>query len=164
MTTSTFPGAPAVLQRESDAVRVELARVDVKATALIGWAGTMVAILAAAVSVGHLPLPSTVAVVIGGTLLLAAAVTLLWGVIRPALPAPGAMGYGFARHAVAGSTDGLIDALRGNDHGTTQRLADELLQLSVLAQAKYRRLRHAVDLLLAALVVLVAALPLGALS
>ncbi|MFI7455472.1 Pycsar system effector family protein [Nonomuraea sp. NPDC049714] len=158
---TAFPGAPAALQREGDAVRAELARIDTKASALMGWAGTAFAILAATASVIRLPLLPLLAVSTGAALLAAAVTVLLW-VIRPALPAPGA-GYGFVRHAAAKDAGELL-AMLGAYANLEQRLAGEALRLSKLAVTKYRRLRTAVDLLLAALVCLVVALPLGVLS
>ncbi|GGK94325.1 hypothetical protein Ppa06_64730 [Planomonospora parontospora subsp. parontospora] len=149
--------ATAALQREADAARVELGRVDVKATALMSMAGTMFAILSAAVTVKTPPAAALAAVVVGAALLAAAIVTLLL-VIRPALPRRAADGTGFVRHAATG-TDQLVAALTADP---VDRLATEVIRLSGLARTKYARLRIAVDLLLAALAVLAAALPLGA--
>ncbi|MEU6721569.1 Pycsar system effector family protein [Nonomuraea sp. NPDC046802] len=159
--TVTFPGAPARLLRELEVVRAELARIDAKATALIGWAGTALAILAAAASVARLPLPALVAV-IAGTVLLAAAVAVLLTVIRPALPvsSQAAGGYGFVRHAAASTVQELIAGLNLNENGVSLQLGEELLQTSKLTDRKYRRLRLAVRLLLVALLAMAAALPL----
>lgn len=158
--TTSHAEIVAVLQREGELARSELARIDTKAAALMGWAGTGVAILAAAISMAALPLPATVAV-IAGAALLAAAVAVLLCVIRPALPTPG-RGYGFVRHA-AGDGAALLATLTIGEP-LTERLADEVARLSQLALTKYRRLRTAVDLLLAALTCLAAALPLGTIS
>jgi hypothetical protein len=159
--TVTFPGAPARLLRELEVVRAELARIDAKATALIGWAGTALAILAAAASIARLPLPALLAIV-AGTVLLAAAVAVLLAVIRPALPASNqaAGGYGFVRHAAAGTVEELIAGLNLNQSGISVQFGQELLQIAKLTDRKYRWLRRATHLLLFALLAMAAALPL----
>ncbi|MEU8364930.1 Pycsar system effector family protein [Nonomuraea sp. NPDC048882] len=159
-----FPGAPARLLRELEVVRAELARVDAKATALIGWAGTALAILAAAASITRLPL-AALAAVITAAVLLATAVATLLGVIRPALPTRrprgrAGAGYGFIRHAAAVDVGELIAGLACDASGVSQQLGEELLQASKLTARKYRWLRLAVHLLLGALLAMATALPL----
>jgi hypothetical protein len=148
------------LRAEADAARAELTRADGKAAALIGWAGTAFAILAAALSVASLPPLATGAVTLGAALL-AAAVAVLMVVIRPAIP-PRGQGTGFVRHAEATNADELLASLASTVPAT--RVADDVILLSALARTKYTRLRTAVDLLLAALLVLAVALLLGALA
>ncbi|MFD8564677.1 Pycsar system effector family protein [Streptosporangium canum] len=150
----------AALQAEADAVRLELARVDVKATALLGMAGTMFAVLAAAVTV-KLPPPAALISVALGAALLAAAIVMLLIVIRPALPRRGQGGTGFVTHADLTSPHELVATLVADPE---HRLANEVLRLSSLARTKYTRLRRGVHLLLTALAFLLAALPLGALT
>ncbi|GGS97695.1 hypothetical protein GCM10010156_64870 [Planobispora rosea] len=152
------PAAAEALQCEADAVRLELGRIDVKATALLGTAGTMFAVLAAALTV--IPPPAAaLAAVIAGAALLAAAIVVLLIVIRPALPRCGRSGTGFIAHADAADVEALIGSLTADPE---QRLGTEILGLSALTRTKYRRLKAAVHLLLAALAMLVTALPLGA--
>ncbi|WP_157255042.1 Pycsar system effector family protein [Nonomuraea typhae] len=148
----------AIVKGEADAARAELARVDAKAAALMGWSGTAFAILAAAAGLVTLPSIWTTATVVLGAALLAAAVAVLLCVVRPAL-APKKGRYGFLAHAATGDPQQLLAALLTDP---TARLADEALRLATLTAAKYRRLRLAVDLLLVALAVLAAALPIGA--
>ncbi|GGS84567.1 hypothetical protein GCM10010156_48990 [Planobispora rosea] len=150
----------AILQAEAEAACTELGRIDIKATALLSMAGTMFAIASAAITV-KVPPPAELSAVGLGTVFLAAAIVMLLIVIRPALPRRGQNGYGFAAHAEATGPDELVTALTADPE---HRLATEVLRLSLLARAKYTRLRRGVHLLLAALAVLVAALPLGVLA
>jgi hypothetical protein len=164
-TLNGFPGAPAFLQRELDGVRAELTRADAKATGLIGWAGTMIAILVAAAGIARLPLPALWAIIAAAVLLAAGVAVLLAGVIMPALPGRRDrgrvdVGYGFVRYAAAASIQAVVDGLAANSTGITHRLGSELIQSSTLTDRKYRRLQLAVLLLLGALVAMVAALVL----
>lgn len=152
---------PAELKDAVLGTRAELARIDGKAAALMGWSATFVAIVIAAASIaaGAKTLPSAWAMtaVLLGAVLLAAAVAVLLGVIRPALR-PKSGRFGFMAHAAAGDTAQVLAVFTADP---TPRLVEEVVGLAVLAATKYRRLRVAVDLLRAALAVLVTALPLG---
>ncbi|GAA2875517.1 hypothetical protein GCM10010517_36430 [Streptosporangium fragile] len=140
-------------------VRAELARADTKAATLLSLAGTATSVVGALAALGatRLPGPAQTAVWVGAGLLAAAVAVLLWAV-RPALARPGA-GFGWAVYAY--STPDALAATTPTDRGHHQRA--ELIGLSCLARAKYRRIRLAVDLMFAALTVLVAVLPMGAL-
>ncbi|WP_396788071.1 Pycsar system effector family protein [Microbispora sp. H10949] len=74
-------------------------------------------------------------------------------VVRPHIPRTG--GTAFVVHARAASPDALVSTITTSTAG---RVAADVWLLSRLAVAKYRRLRLAVDLLLAALLVLAVAL------
>ncbi|MFI7632441.1 Pycsar system effector family protein [Microbispora rosea] len=150
-----------VLRAEADAARAELARVDSKAAALIGWAGTGFAVISAAATITTLPIAAT-AVVVGGAALLAAAVAVLLTVIRPSIPRRD--GTGFVRIAALRDGEQLQELVSVDLVEQRRQAAAHVVRLSQIALAKYRRLRAAVDLLLVALVVLAAALPLGVLA
>lgn len=155
------PDALNHLRAETDAARAELARIDGKAAALIGWAGTAFAVVSAAATVTTLPTAATAAIVAGAGLL-AAAVAVLLTVIRPRIPRHG--GTGFVRIARLRDREQLQELVPVTPTAQRSQAANDVLMLSRIALAKYRCLRLAVDLLLAALVVLAAALPLGVLA
>jgi hypothetical protein len=151
----------AALDREATAARAELARGDSKAGTLIGFAGTeftLLTAIGAAVSshltpIGQIGLWSAVAA-------LATSVVLVLGVILPSIPRTG--GTGFVAHAAV-DVDQLLATL-ADDIGEPRRRAADVIVLSRLALAKYRRLQKAVHLMYLALAVLVLTLPLGALA
>ncbi|TLP66518.1 Pycsar system effector family protein [Microbispora triticiradicis] len=155
------PDALDHLRAEADAARAELARIDGKSAALIGWSGTGFAVISAAATLTTLP-PVATGTVVAGACLLAAAVAVLLTVIRPRIPRHG--GTGFV--ALAALRDGaeLLETVSADLGTQPGQAAAHVLMLSRIALAKYRRLRLAVDLLLAALVVLAAALPLAVLA
>ncbi|MER7126714.1 Pycsar system effector family protein [Micrococcus luteus] len=134
---------------EIAAVRVELGRADGKAATLAGLVGTAVSVAVGLAAIGAVYLPGLVKVVAWITvLLLAAALGLLLLAIRPALARPGD-GVGWAAHA--DSSPAVLATTPAVDHARAQHA--ELVHLSRLAAVKYRRIRIAVDLLLAALAV-----------
>ncbi|MEV4180686.1 Pycsar system effector family protein [Streptosporangium canum] len=148
--------AAADLIAEATAARTELARTDTKAGIVLAFAGTAFSVLAAlTVLASGLALPGRVGLGIA-VVLLAAASAVALTVIRPSLPRHG--GTGFVSHAQAADVDDLLEQLA--DDPETRRGRD-VIRLSQIARAKYRGLRLAVDLMLAALVVVVASLPLG---
>lgn len=153
----------AALEAETTAARAELARGDSKAATLLGFAGTGFSLLAAAGAAvaAHLTLIAQIGLWTS-VAALAAAVAVLLGVIRPHLKPTGGTGYGFVAHA-ATDVHQLLAALAA-DHDDPRRCAAEVIALSRLALTKYKRLRAATDLMYAALAVLVATLPLGALA
>ncbi|MGV9596092.1 Pycsar system effector family protein [Streptosporangium sandarakinum] len=163
-TTGRPPSGPTaareVLERESAAVRAELARVDAKSGLLLSWAGGAFAIVAAlgVTGAGRLPGPAAVGLWSSAALLAAAAAVLLTAV-RPRIPRDG--GMGFVVHATAGNDAELLYRLDLSETGRLQEAAHEVWLLSRLTVAKYRTIRVAVDLLLLALVVLAVALPLA---
>ncbi|MFD8534318.1 Pycsar system effector family protein [Streptosporangium canum] len=150
------PIAP-ILDHESTAVRAELARTDVKASTVLAFAGTSFSVLAALVTLASgLAVPARVGLGVAVALLAAASAVALT-VIRPCLPRQG--GTGFVAHAAAD----VEQLLAGFAADAETRRARDVIRLSQIATAKYARLRRAVDLMLAALAVVVASLPLGAL-
>ncbi|WP_051866274.1 Pycsar system effector family protein [Streptosporangium roseum] len=150
--------AAADLIAEAEAARAELARTDTKAATVLAFAGTAFSVLAAlAVLASGLAVPARIGLGVAVALLAAASAVALC-VIRPSLPRQG--GTGFVSHAEAGDVDELLEQLAADPE---TRRARDVIRLSSIATAKYRRLRLAVDLMLAALVVVVASLPLGAL-
>ncbi|RCG32977.1 hypothetical protein DQ384_00535 [Sphaerisporangium album] len=153
----------ATLDVEAAAVRAELARCDGKAGTLLAFAGTAFSLLAAlavgTTAAAHLPLPVQ-AGLWATVVLLAASVAVLLGVILPALPRP-RQGTGFTAHA--GCDVGQFLAVLADDADAPRRRASDVIRLSTIAMAKYRRLRTAACLMYAALAVLIATLPIGAL-
>ncbi|MFI6889932.1 Pycsar system effector family protein [Streptosporangium canum] len=150
--------AAADLIAETDAARAELARTDTKASIILAFAGTAFSVLAAlAVLASGLAVPARIGLGVAVALLAAASAVALC-VIRPSLPRRG--GTGFVSHAEAGDVDELLEQLAADPE---TRRAKDVIRLSQIARAKYRRLRLAVGLMLAALAVVVASLPLGAL-
>lgn len=155
--------AAAELLAETDAARAELARIDTKAGILLGVSGTAFSVLAAlSVLASGLPAPARAG--LGGAVtLLAVSSAIALTVIRPFLPRPGT-GTGFVAHAalaVTGDPEQLLESLA---RAPEDRRARDIIRLSAIAHTKYRRLRLAVDVLLAALAVLAITLPLGALA
>jgi hypothetical protein len=144
------------LAQEISSVRAELCRADTKAATLLGLAGTAASVVAALATMGapHLPMPARVALW-SGVVLLAAAVAVLLVAVRPMLPRRG-RGVGWTVWADGTSPAGRPNADRQCDQ------ADELVSMSRLAYAKYVLIRWAVNLLLGALIVLIAAVLLGA--
>ncbi|MDR8415078.1 DUF5706 domain-containing protein [Nonomuraea sp. 3-1Str] len=148
----------AVLHREGDAARAELARVDAKANMLLAFAlGALTAVAAALITAGPRLSVAEVAGVLLATLPLTGAAGVLLTVVRPRIPRVG--GTGFVAHARTSGGQELLAAV-----ATAQpeaRAADDLHRLSRIALAKYTLVRLAVDLMLVALVALVITLPLA---
>lgn len=135
------------LPHELATVRTELSRADTKAATLLGLAGTAtsIAIALIALNTRQLPIPALIGAS-AAVAHLAASVVLLLLAVRPALPRPGE-GAGWPAHAYA-----TTDSLAATPAADTERARHaELICLSRLVGAKYRRIRIAVDLLLAAL-------------
>lgn len=141
----------------ADAARAEVTRTDTKAAILTSFTGTAFSVLAVLVTLASgLAVPARVGLAVAVALLAASSAVAL-SVIRPSLPRPG-QGTGVMAHAeVTGPAD-LLEALAENPQ---TRRATDVIRLSQLARAKYRRLRLAVDLMLTALAVVVVSLPLG---
>lgn len=152
--------AAADLIAEAEAARTELARTDTKAATVLAFASTSFSVLAALVTLASgLAVPARIGLGVAVALLAAASAVTL-GVIRPSLPRRGWQGTGFIANADAGDPEELLADLA--DDPETRRARD-VIRLSQIAKAKYTRLRWSVDLMLAALIVVVASLPLGAL-
>ncbi|MEU5869590.1 Pycsar system effector family protein [Nonomuraea sp. NPDC047529] len=164
MTTTSspsFPGAPSVLARETDAVRAELARIDAKANTLLAFTlGWLTGLTALAVTGPHTGLVGGVALWAAG-LLLAVAAVLLLRAVRPRIPRTG--GTGFVAHARAASSAELLTTLAGTHNGVqggAAAAADNLLILSKITKEKNDLIRMAIDIMLADLLVLGVTLPL----
>jgi hypothetical protein len=130
-------------------VEAMISRTDNKASLLLAFTGAILAGLAS-VADKNLPLPAQLA---GGAavLALAAAAVLLLLVVRPNLGGRGrVVREGFPSWAQL-SEDDLLHAMRQDTRLTRVR------SLSALAVAKFRHLARAVDLILAALALLLAA-------
>ncbi|GAB3053572.1 Pycsar system effector family protein [Micromonospora schwarzwaldensis] len=134
------------LTAELATVRAELVRVDAKASTLLTLAGTALTIGLAVLARADLPTPAltagaaTVAVI-------GVAVGLLACAVRPSLGGS----HGLVRYAVSAPGDLMTDAALPPLSMASLR-AHELVWLSHTAVRKYRRVRAAVDLLLAGLV------------
>ncbi|MEQ4725043.1 Pycsar system effector family protein [Nonomuraea sp. B19D2] len=154
---TAFPGALAVLARETDAVRAELARIDAKANTLLAFTlGWLTAIVALAATGPRTTPLGAIALWLAGLVLAVVAVVLLL-TVRPRLPRIG--GTGFVAHARAHDGADLLAVLAGQGTGALEA-ADNLHLLSTIARAKNGLIRVAVDLMLADLVLLVVTLPL----
>ncbi|MEU9663516.1 Pycsar system effector family protein [Streptomyces chartreusis] len=146
------PDARGLSRNLDDACRdvdATIARTDSKASLLLAFDG---AVLAGVASLAdrHLPPAATVFGALAVAALAAAAVLLLL-VVRPNLGGNGRIvREGFPRWAQL-SEDALLTALR------TDTRATRVKALSVLAVRKYQRLTRAVDTILAALALLLAA-------
>ncbi len=143
-----------VLQKQCDAIRAELTRIDGKAGTLIAWAGTSFAVLSAGVSLAGPAAPAARLIAAAGVLLLVAAIgVLLVGVVCPFIPSTGGTGFvAYARDPAALTTVAAMNAL-----GLVDLYAAEGRMLSAIAMRKSQRLRAAVYLLVAALAVLAVA-------
>ncbi|MBM7079125.1 Pycsar system effector family protein [Micromonospora humida] len=127
-------------------VRAELARADSKASTLMAVAGAAVTVGVAILARADLPGPALAA----GVATVAAvgtAVGLLAGAVRPSLGG----GRGLVRYATTTPGDLMTEATAPPLAAAAER-AHHLVWLSRTAVRKYRRVRTAVDLLLAGLV------------
>ncbi|MFF5115047.1 Pycsar system effector family protein [Streptosporangium sp. NPDC000509] len=145
------------LVAEADAARMELARTDTKAGLLLGFAGTAFSVLAALGVLASGLLPAGRVGLGIAVALLAAASAVALTVIRPSLPHPATgTGTGFIAHARVGDAEELLACLAEDPE---MRRAQDVVRLSQIAAAKYRRLRVATDLMLLALAVVIVSLP-----
>lgn len=137
-------------------VESTLARVDGKANMLLAFAlGLASAVVALAVARPRIH-PAAMVAIGGAGVMLAAAAVLLLLAVRPHIPRKG--GTGFVSIARAEDDDSFRRVVI-NSHGY-----QHLRHMSVLAVAKYRIVRRAVDLVIVAVVVLVAAIPAGVIA
>ncbi|MGC5662736.1 Pycsar system effector family protein [Micromonospora sp. WMMD723] len=127
-------------------VRTELARADSKASTLMAVAGAAVTVGVAILARTDLPGLALAAGVVTVTLV-GTAVALLAGAVRPCLGG----GHGLVRYATTAPGDLMAEATAPPLTAAAER-AHHLVWLSRTAVRKYRRVRTAVDLLLAGLV------------
>ena len=134
------------MREAAGVVRGELSRVDAKAATLLALVGAALAVVASTLTGWHgLAVPVLMVAWIGAGCLGVATVLLL-AALRPRL----AGNYGFVVYAKTTPT-ALFERF-ANLADLDQ--AHEVVGLSTLALAKFRRLRYAVDLTLAGLVLL----------
>lgn len=148
-----------LMAEELAAVRGELARVDAKCATLIGLAGAALAFLVTQIAG---PAPLAVRVLLGGAaVVLAVAAVVLLAVIRPRLGT-----VGFCRYAAMTSDEIRRMFTAGEASSTHERRfrAESLLTYSRITRRKYGRLRVAVDLLGAGVVLLGAGVVAGAIT
>ncbi|MFC3982822.1 Pycsar system effector family protein [Streptosporangium jomthongense] len=139
------------LLAEATAARAELARTDTKTGILLAFAGTVFSVLAAlAVLASGLAVSARIGLG-AAVVLLAAACGVGLAVVRPSLPRAG-QATGVLANAAVTDPEELLAVLAGD---VETRRAEDVIRLARIASAKYRRLRLAIDLALAALVVLV---------
>lgn len=144
-----------VTERATADVDATLARVDGKANMLLAFAlGLASAVVALAVARPRIH-PAAMVAIGGAGVMLAAAAVLLLLAVRPYIPRKG--GTGFVSYARAADDNDLQQMVVG--HGFAH-----LRHMSALAVAKYRTVRRAVDLVIAAVIVLVAAIPIGVIT
>ncbi|MFI0915484.1 Pycsar system effector family protein [Streptomyces abikoensis] len=155
MTTATDLTS-ANLDAACTTVSSEIARTDSKASLLLAFDGAVLAGLASLAD-KKLPLPAQVA---GGAavLTLAAAAALLLLVVRPNLGGKGRVVREGFPHWAELPEDDLVAALNQDARAT------QIKSLSLIAVAKYERLTRAVDTILAALALLLAAAALAVLT
>ncbi|MEU1756981.1 Pycsar system effector family protein [Micromonospora matsumotoense] len=127
-------------------VRTELARADTKASTLMAIAGAAMTIGVAILARTDLPTPALAAGVTT-VALVGTAVALLAGAVRPCLGG----GQGLVHYATSAPGDLMTEATAPPLTAAAER-AHHLVWLSRTAVRKYRRVRTAVDLLLAGLV------------
>ncbi|MGX4658058.1 Pycsar system effector family protein [Micromonospora sp. SCSIO 07396] len=127
-------------------VRAELARADSKASTLMAVAGAAVTVGVAILARADLPGPA-LAVGVATVVAVGTAVGLLAGAVRPSLGG----GHGLVRYATTTAGDLMTEATAPPLAAAAER-AHHLVWLSRTAVRKYRRVRTAVDLLLAGLV------------
>lgn len=143
-------GRGTVLTRLTEAVadvRAELKRVDTKASTLLTLAGAALTVALAMISRTNLP---TTAELAGWACvaLIGLGIALLASAVRPSLNGS----HGFIRHAAAADATAILAVLTTDpaDPGAAQReRAEQLHWLSRAVGIKYRRVRLAVDLLVA---------------
>ncbi|MEV7012007.1 NUDIX domain-containing protein [Streptosporangium sp. NPDC051022] len=141
----------------TEAARAEIARTDTKSGILLAFTGTAFSVLAALVALASgLAVPARVGLALA-VVLLAVSSAVVLTVVRPALSRRG-QGTGVLAHAEADSPEELLETLA--DDPETRQAAD-VICLAQIARSKHGRLRCAVDLILAALAVVVVSLPLG---
>jgi hypothetical protein len=141
------------LEAEVAAVRGELTRLDAKCGTLASVAGIGAAVLTGQIT--HGPVAARVLLAAAGLLLAVAAVLLLW-ILRPRMGRTG-----WCRWAHLDAQSITVAFTRGD---AAVRAADDLHVLSAITMAKQIRLRRAVDLLVAAVAVVAAALVAGAVA
>lgn len=135
------------LAEEITDVRGELLRVDGKASTLLALAGAALTVVLAMLGRTTLPTPAAVAGW-SAALLIGAGVALLATAVRPALNGR----HGFVRHGAAPDTNAILEQFTTDpaDPTRTQReRAEQLRWMAMAVGRKYRRVRLAVDLLLA---------------
>ncbi|MGW3425984.1 Pycsar system effector family protein [Streptomyces phaeochromogenes] len=155
---STTSGAAGADRQEVQRIRalaadmvVELQRADGKATALCGAAGGLLTVGVAMLSgLGAAPWALVAALLSASMLLVVAVGAALWA-LRPVLPQTGSPGalFGVPRR---GDIRPLVASLAEMSDADQLRLEEERLAvLAVLARRKFRAVRAAVDLVVAAL-------------
>ncbi|MFC3981409.1 hypothetical protein [Streptosporangium jomthongense] len=148
------------LVEETSAAYTELARGDTKAGILIGFITGLLGVLVALVALAPmLAISARTGLVVAVGLLTTGAATAIYSMIRPALP-PTGQGTGFIAYAAC---SGPMEVLTMLATDPKTRKAENVIRLSTVTYSKYRRLRLAVDLVLASLIVMVVSLLLGAL-
>lgn len=144
-----------VTERAAADVDATLARVDGKANMLLAFALGLASAVVALV-VAHPRIHPAAMVAIGGAgIMLATAAVLLLLAVRPYIPRTGGTGFVSYAHAKDDVDLQRIVASHGFSH---------LRHMSALAVAKFRTVRRAVDLVIAAVVVLVIAIPAGVIT
>jgi hypothetical protein len=157
--------AAQTLASELAAVRGELARIDSKCATLAALTGA--AAVYAAGQAGRGPVAARAATALAGLVFGASVLVLLLTVLRPRLGTSGFCRW--ARLSADEIRGGWRDAAEGvtgqrTAHAADAQDAETLRALSVIAVTKYRRLRLAVDLAAAGVVLLGAAAVAGAAS
>ncbi|MFE0532036.1 Pycsar system effector family protein [Micromonospora parva] len=147
MTTTTNPPADlhTDLRAEIASVETQLGRVDAKAGLLLGLSGAGATAGPVVVPSAHLAMPSALAAWMAVAALTAAA-ALLALAVRPTLAVASGNPSGFLRYAAQAPARVLAELA---DRRTADRLAAHLVDLAAITARKYRRIRLAVDAMLA---------------
>lgn len=154
--------AQELIGQELVAVRGEMNRVDAKCSTLAALTGAAAAYTGSLA--GHGPLAARTTAAAASLAFAGAVLVLLLAVLRPRL----AGGIGFCRWAVM-TTEAIAGQAEnaGTPHGRrreAQQAPEALRVLSVITVGKYRRLRIAVDLAAAGVVLLAAGALAGAIA
>ena len=145
--TTPEPTTPSDLPDAIAAAQAQMTRVDAKASMLLAGALTSVSVGVALIAKTRFATPITIGAVIT-VALIGVAVAFLITAVRPALGG----NHGFIRWANTPSTTALLADFARTDRETAAYHATTLLSLSRSVRRKYLLIRHATDLLRAALV------------
>ena len=145
MSAPTVVAPVDTLRLEITAVELQLARIDTKAGLLLGLTGAASTAGPVVVTGAHLAAPAAVVAWLAVAAFVTAAAMLALAV-RPMLGTRSQTPHGFARYAGAEPQQILAELDAGQ---APAALAGRLSDLAATADAKYRRIRVAVDVVLA---------------
>lgn len=149
----------AEMHRATESARAELARAsEGKTGLLLSWAGGALAVVVTLAVTAHLGRVGLIGVW-ASACLIGGAVVLLLATVRPRIPRAG--GYGLVAHARTADPAELVERIRSELTDPVRHASRDLHAVSRMAVQRYDRLKRATDLLIAGVVVLIVALPIG---